>query len=217
MEGITPDIGRELRTGIPEVVYGEHKTANQVSGAITALLEGGATSVFGTRLVEDKYQAVKLEFQTIDYCRLSQTFVVGTPVRSSLKGSVGVICAGTSDYRIHKEVCRTLEYLGVNHSSYFDLGVAGISRLFDALHLICQHELLIVLAGMDGVLPNVVAGLVEKPVIAVPTSVGYGVSAGGQTALHTTLSSCSPGLVVVNIDNGFGAACFAFKVIKGID
>jgi pyridinium-3,5-biscarboxylic acid mononucleotide synthase len=156
----------------------------------------------------EKYRAV------LDYDPVSQTAFFGQVRPPSNGAEIAVITAGTSDVPVASEATRTLRFHGHDVLTINDVGVAGLWRLFDRLEALTQMSVVITVAGMDGALPSVVAGLVSGSVIAVPTSVGYGVANGGQTALHAALASCAPGLVVVNIDNGYGAACAALRIVQ---
>lgn len=150
----------------------------------------------------------------LDYDPTSRTGWIGNPQLKSRRPSVAVLNAGTSDVSVSREAVRTLRYYGYPSLEISDVGVAGLWRLLDRIQEIHELPVVIVAAGMDAALPSVVAGLVPSVVIAVPTSVGYGVAEGGRTALHATLASCAPGLVVVNIDNGYGAGCAALRVLR---
>ena len=205
MNQIRWDRDREARTGIPEVVYGPGKT----NAHLRQIFEGTTELRIASRLSEEQMQV------------LSELATIYSEARMAVRNArqkrnmpvVPVITAGTADIPVALEAATTLEAMGVPTSNHFDVGVAGIHRLQSVLPELAAARVCIVAAGMDGALPAVVAGLVSAPVIGVPTSVGTGVAQGGMVALNTMLASCSPGVAVVNIDNGFGAACLALKIL----
>lgn len=207
------DHQRQLRTGIPEVIYGEAKSAQQIVAIARAMLEQPGP-VLATRVDAEKAQQVRQQIVEFDYheqarmlrCRTEQV----NPAR--VRGDILVICAGTSDLAIAEEARITAETLGHPVQTLYDAGVAGLHRLLARKDLYQNASVIIVVAGMEGALPSVVSGLVSCPVIGVPTSVGYGTGIGGFAALLSMLNSCAPGLAVVNIDNGFGAACMAAAI-----
>ena len=205
MNQIRWDQDREARTGIPEVVYGPGKT----SAHLRQIFEGAAELRIASRLSEDQMQVLS-ELATI---YPEARMAVRNPRQKREMPVVPVITAGTADIPVALEAATTLEAMGVPVSTHFDVGIAGIHRLQLVLPELAGARVCIVVAGMDGALPAVVAGLVGAPVIGVPTSVGTGVAQGGMVALNTMLASCSPGVAVVNIDNGFGAACLALKIL----
>lgn len=208
----TLDHHRALRTGQPEVVYGEGKRPDEIA-VIVDRLKGRGQPVLVTRLSQDAYDAcaARLDAPTPgDYCALSRTWRWHDgPLPVTGEGLVVVACAGTSDLPVAEEAARTAEAFGNEVERVVDVGVAGIHRTLARLDVLRRARVIIVVAGMEGALPSVVAGLVAAPVIAVPTSVGYGASFGGLSALLTMLNSCASGISVVNIDNGFGAASVA--------
>jgi hypothetical protein len=203
------DSHRSVRRGIPEAVFGERKTAKQLVAIGRRVLASG-TNLIITRLDADKARIVKRKIPALAYHRDAR---IGAVVKERLKpsghGIVMVLSAGTSDIPVAEEAALCAELFGNRVARVYDVGVAGIHRLTAHLEIIRQASVLIVAAGMEGALPSVVAGLVDKPVIAVPTSVGYGASMGGLAALLAMLNSCASGVTVVNIDNGFGAALAA--------
>src|SRR5271163_919499 len=203
------DHHRTLRRGLPEVVFGEGKTAAQII-AIGKRIVANETNLVITRLDAAKSQEVKRKLHELEYHEEPRvgTILTETP-RVVSHGTIGVLCAGTSDIPIAEEAALCAELFGNPVERLFDVGVAGLHRLTANAELIQRASVLIVVAGMEGALPSVVAGLVDKPVIAVPTSVGYGASMGGLAALLGMLNSCASGVTVVNIDNGFGAALAA--------
>jgi NCAIR mutase (PurE)-related protein len=201
------DHDREARTGVPEVVYGPGKT----SAHLRQIFDGTSELRIASRLTDEQMQV------------LSELATIHPEARMAVRNArdkrdipvVPVITAGTADSPVALEAATTLEAMGVPTTTHFDVGVAGIHRLQSVLPELAAARVCIVVAGMDGALPAVVAGLVRAPVIGVPTSVGTGVAQGGMVALNTMLASCSPGVAVVNIDNGFGAACLALKILGG--
>ncbi len=212
------DMCRDQRTGIPEVIFAESKESDDIIKIIKASLVNGRVMV--TRLDKEKYNSIKGNLNLPDefkmeYNRRAKILLIkSNEVEKKVK--IGVITAGTSDIPVAEEARITAEEMGCNALTAYDVGVAGIHRLFSHIRDMIQEDakVLIVIAGMEGALPSVVAGLVDVPVVGVPTSVGYGVGKGGKTALFTMLQSCAPGIAVVNIDNGFGAGVFAAKIAK---
>lgn len=212
--GITPDWQRESRVGVGEAIYCAGKTATQI-GRILALAEDRQQSLFFTKLEASRLAELDAAAQRrLDFDGLSRTAVLDHGVPKAVPAGVGIVCAGTSDMAIAVEARRALAFHGVSAPVLGDVGVAGLWRLLDRLEEIRAWRVVIVVAGMEGALFSVVAGQVPGLVIAVPTSVGYGVAAGGVTALHSALASCAPGVVTVNIDNGFGAASAALKLLR---
>lgn len=205
------DWARNDRTGVPEVVFCENKTVEQLS-SIIAMAKKQAYPLLLTRL--DAEKAAQLALADLDFEPLSRTGLVGGPVKVRFQGPVlAIVGAGTSDLPVMMEAKRSAEYLGIETALFTDVGVAGLWRLLDAMPKISRYSVIIAVAGMEGALFSVLAGLVSAPVIAVPTSVGYGVAAGGKAALSSALSACAPGVMAVNIDNGFGAAAAAAKIL----
>ena len=212
------DMCRDVRTGIPEVIYAEGKINDELLKIIIGSADKGRLMI--TKLDNDKYNAIKekltiLKGFKIDYHEKAKILLVKNhEIKKEVK--VGVITAGTSDIPIAEEARITAEEMGCEVLNAYDVGVAGIHRLFSNVRIMIEEDVkvLIVVAGMEGALPSVVAGLVDIPVIGVPTSVGYGVGKGGYAALYAMLQSCAPGIAVVNIDNGFGAGVFATKIAK---
>jgi len=205
-----PDLRRAARIGLPEAVFCQGKSPEQIA-AIVAAAEG---SLLLTRLDPAKMQALPTGSRAkLDYDALSQTAILGEPVPAPRPARVGVVTAGTSDLPAATEAIRTLHFHGETALRVADVGVAGLWRLLARAEELRKLPVLIVAAGMDAALPSVLGGLVPGAVIALPTSVGYGVAAGGTTALHACLASCAPGIVVVNIDNGYGAACAALRIL----
>lgn len=208
----TVDYDREKRTGVPEVIYGEGKTKEHIDGIIKQMLEHGVENILVTRLDNEKFEYLNQKYPEFEYDALAKTFLLNKKPNKINKGKILVICAGTSDVPVAKEAYITAKYLGNDVNLVSDVGVAGIHRLLARLDTIKEASVIIAVAGMEGALASVVAGLTDKPVIAVPTSVGYGASFGGMTALLAMLNSCASGISVVNIDNGFGAGYMAHSI-----
>jgi len=209
------DHHRQLRNGCPEVIFCAGKSVSQVEGIVTNLLEVGNTNVLATRATEEIARAVRNIYPDAEWNPSARTIVIRRqPVEKSGIGKILVVTAGTSDIPVADEAVVTAEFLGNEVERIFDVGVAGIHRLFAKLETIISATVIIVIAGMEGALPSVIGGLTDKPIIAVPTSVGYGTSFGGITALLSMLNSCANGISVVNIDNGFGAAYIANSINK---
>ena len=210
------DHHRTLRVGFPEVVFGLGKTVEQIT-AIAESLISHSPKVLVTRASPEAYQDLKLKLKDAVYNPRSQTIVVNRSGQKKLKKGVTVVTGGTSDIPVAEEAAVTAEIMGNQVDKIFDVGVAGIHRLLDKLPQIRSANVIVVVAGMEGALPSVVAGLVSVPVIAVPTSIGYGASFNGIAPLLTMLNSCAPGISVVNIDNGFGAGYLAGLINLGRD
>ncbi|OGP21877.1 MAG: 1-(5-phosphoribosyl)-5-amino-4-imidazole-carboxylate carboxylase [Deltaproteobacteria bacterium GWA2_55_10] len=209
LEFATLDTHRSLRQGFPEVIFGQGKTVAQMKAIISSMLKR-KENVLVTRLDPPKGRALKKAFSKGEYKEVSRTFFVKShPVKPVGKGTVLVICAGTSDVPVAEEAAVTAECMGNRVMRLYDVGVSGIHRLLHRKDDLWEANVIIAVAGMEGALPSVVAGLVSRPVIAVPTSVGYGANLGGLTTLMAMLNSCASGISVVNIDNGFGAAFVA--------
>jgi len=206
------DHHRSLRKGFPEVIFGMGKTTEQIIGIIDKMKEQEQV-ILVTRVDQQKAAAVRTRYPEAAYHAEARMLVWEIqPVPIQGRGTILVLSAGTSDIPVAKEAYITAKSMGNSVESIFDVGVAGIHRLLDYRNLIEEASVLIVAAGMEGALPSVVAGMVSRPVIAVPTSVGYGVSLGGLTALFAMLNSCSSNVAVVNIDNGFGAGYMASMI-----
>ena len=203
------DHHRSLRKGFPEVIWGEGKSSNQILSIMKEMKRKGQ-NVLITRLDEKKAKDIQKAFPKCRYSPRSKvlTYLIH-PVRSEGKGTILVITAGTTDIPVAEEAVITAQFMGNHVETLYDVGVAGIHRLLSERERLEGARVLVVVAGMEGALPSVVGGLVDRPVIAVPTSVGYGTSFGGITALLAMLNSCASGVAVVNIDNGFGAGYMA--------
>jgi NCAIR mutase (PurE)-related protein len=207
------DHAREGRTGVPEVVLGEWKSAAQLVELLGALAAGGRGAL-ATRVDADKAAAVCAALPAAVYQARARVLELAPARPRPRCGRVAIVAAGTSDLPVVDEAAVTATFLGAEVECVVDVGVAGLHRLLERLPRLRAADVVVVVAGMEGALPSVVAGLVSAPVLAVPTSVGYGVGAGGLAALGTMLSSCAPGLAVLNIDNGFGAGVMAAKIAR---
>lgn len=207
------DHHRSLRNGYPEVVYCQGKTVEQVKAIVKKLMEKD-NNIMATRAGEDVYLGVKEVVDDAVYYDAARIIVVKKKEIIKSAKVIAVVTAGTSDIPVAEEAAVTAETMGNSVDRVYDVGVAGIHRLFANSHTLMKANVLVVAAGMEGALASVVAGLVDKPVIAVPTSVGYGANFGGLSALLTMLNSCASGIGVVNIDNGFGAGFLASMINK---
>src|SRR5438045_658082 len=205
------DTHRALRKGFPEVILGAGKTAQQVLGIAAKVLET-EKRVLVTRISADQARVLRKKFRGAVHHELARCVTIDLQPLSKRSGTIAVVCAGTTDLPVAEEAAVTAEIMGNRVERVVDVGVAGIHRLLNQLELIQSANVVIVVAGMEGALPSVVAGLVSRPVIAVPTSVGYGASFGGLAALLGMLNSCGSGVTVVNIDNGFGAGYAASQI-----
>ncbi|MDI6861468.1 MAG: nickel pincer cofactor biosynthesis protein LarB [Caldisericia bacterium] len=203
---------REIRKGFPEVVFCERKKDEDALKIILKLYEK-SKKILATRANENLFKLVKDKIENAEFNPFAKTISICEEKPKEV-GKIIILTAGTSDIPVAEEAYETAKIMGNSVEKIYDVGVAGIHRLFDNLQKIREAKVLIVVAGMDGVLPSVVGGLVNVPVIAVPTSVGYGANFGGVSALLTMLNSCSPGVAVVNIDNGFGAGFVASLINK---
>ena len=211
------DLQRRQRLGMVEAIWGEHKTSDQIAAILASLQQQGELAL-ATRVDPQKAEAVAQllpqEAGSLTYHQDARCLTLGAPAALNPEcGEVLVLSGGTSDLAVASEAQLALHWHGIQSQRLLDVGVAGLHRLLDQQDRLRQAQVLIVCAGMEGALPTVVAGLVPQPVIAVPVSVGYGVSAGGMAALHGMLASCAPGLSVVNIDNGYGAAMAALRIL----
>lgn len=200
------DDHRSLRQGVAEVIYGAGKSQEQIKAIFDHMLENKVNPVIVTRLQEEKAAFLSDEFEKFHYCDIAKLGYLGEIPKANGNGKIAILCAGTSDLYAAEEAALTAELLGNDVLRLFDVGVAGLHRLLHSIDELNEAQVIITIAGMEGALPSVVAGLVSVPVIAVPTSVGYGASFDGLAALLAMLNSCASGISVVNIDNGFGAA-----------
>jgi pyridinium-3,5-biscarboxylic acid mononucleotide synthase len=205
------DTHRALRKGFPEVIFGAGKTPEQVVKIAGRLLEHGQ-NVLATRIMPEHARLLRKKFKKAVHHELARCLTIEIKPLPRRPGTIAVVCAGTSDLPVAEEASVTAEIMGNRVERIHDAGVAGLHRILARLETIQRANVLVVVAGMEGALPSVVAGLVSKPVIAVPTSVGYGASFGGVAALLGMLNSCGSGVTVVNIDNGFGAGYAAGQI-----
>jgi len=206
------DHHRSLRNGFAEVVYGKGKTAEQLVAIIQSLYKA-KSDILVTKLEHNAYENIQQELPPeCIYDNISLTLVLSKKQNRNKIGRIIIVSAGTADMPIAEEARITSEFFGSKTEKLFDVGVAGIHRLLDKINVLREARVIIVIAGMDGALASVVGGLVSSPVIAVPTSTGYGASFNGVSALLAMLNSCSSGVATVNIDNGFGAGCIAHKI-----
>lgn len=206
------DHDREKRLGFPEIVFGESKPAD-ILVEILKNYHQHEKNALVTRLQPEKAEVLKETFPDAVYDAYSGAFLL-EDIPADRTGEVAIIAGGTSDLFIVNEIYYTLSYLGIGATRIVDVGVSGLHRLMGRLEEIKQHRILIAVAGFEAALPTVLGGLVPHPIIAVPTSVGYGVAAKGQAALSSMLASCANGITVVNIDNGYGAAIAAFRILN---
>ncbi|MBN1767843.1 MAG: nickel pincer cofactor biosynthesis protein LarB [Prolixibacteraceae bacterium] len=204
----TIDTDRMHRTGLPEVIYASGKTTEQVAKIARRLYDDGI-DILATRVKPEMYDAVKKLVPEARYNEMAKTIAYKHTEPELNKGYISIVAAGTSDMPVAEEAAETARFLNNEVKTIYDVGVAGIHRLFNKLDIIRGARVIIVVAGMEGALASVVGGLVDKPVIGVPTSIGYGANFDGLSALLSMLNSCASGISVVNIDNGFGAACQA--------
>jgi len=206
------DHHRSIRQGVPEVIFCPGKSLDQII-EISYHLKKRASLVLASKANPEIARALLTLYPGSTYDKQSKMFIIGKlPTRKT--GHIGIITAGTSDIPIAEEARITAESLGSKVTTVYDVGVAGLHRLIGRLPEFSKARVLIVIAGMDGVLPSVIGGILSQPIIAVPTSQGYGTGKDGAAALHTMLNSCTPGVAVMNIDNGFGAGCLAHKINK---
>ena len=207
------DTHRQLRTGLPEVVYAPGKTVGQIRGIARALLSEPGGPLLVTRVSREVFDSLRDVAPEATYSELGQTIVLRAEISAPI-GAVAVVTAGTSDLPVAEEAATTLEAAGAKVDRIVDVGVAGLHRLLAESDRLRDAEVLVVIAGMEGALPSLVGGMVSAPIVAVPTSVGYGSSFGGLAALLAMLNSCAPGIAVVNIDNGFGAGALAVRMLR---
>ena len=208
------DLQRRQRLGMVEAVWGEHKSADQIAAILKTMRQAGELA-FVTRVDPLKAAEVQARCPEVQVHAAASCLTLGVFPAGDSQPSVALLSGGTSDRRVAEEAALALRVHGVSTTSFLDVGVAGLHRLLAVLPDLEAFPVLIACAGMEGALPTVLAGLVPQPVIGVPVSVGYGVSVGGRAALDGMLASCAPGLSVVNIDNGYGAAMAAVRILKG--
>jgi len=207
------DHHRELRTGVPEIVYGASKTPEQIAGAMRELTARAGAAI-ATRVDPAKAAAVAALVPDVQIHELARVLHHGARPARPASGSIAIVCAGTSDLAVAEEAKLVAEFLGAEATVISDVGVAGIHRLLARLPEIQKADVVIAVAGMEAALPSVLGGLIDVPMIGLPTAVGYGVSIDGLVALAAMLSACAPGITVVNIDNGVGAAIAAVKIAR---
>ncbi len=207
------DTGRYERSGKPEAVFAESKSVEDLVVIVEKFIEEGKSTLI-TRMNREQIEALK-KFEKVEVNERGRIAIVGRKVAKNI-GKVAILTAGTSDIPVAEEAAVTAEFLGLQVLRFYDVGVAGLHRIVEPVKKIREKKVdsVIVVAGMEGALPSVIAGLVDVPVIAVPTSVGYGVNLGGISTLFAMLQSCSSGVAVVNVDNGFGAAVFASLISR---
>jgi len=208
------DHHRELRNGYPEVIYSPGKTLNQIKGIVENMLTRSTGNILASRAERDVFDTIKSITPDAIYYEEARSVVVKREEYKTTDDYILVVTAGTSDIPVAEEAAVTAMVMGNQVKRLYDVGVAGIHRLLGNVPIINHAKVIIVVAGMEGALASVVGGLTDKPIVAVPTSIGYGASFGGISALLGMLTSCASGIGVVNIDNGFGAACMASKINK---
>lgn len=209
------DLQRHERLGFDEAIFCAGKAVPHLV-QILDIAQQSSLRMLLTRLSSEQLSQLPAAHQSrIDYEPLSRTGYFGTPHETTGDVRLAVVAAGTSDVFVSREAARTLRYYGVPHIEMTDVGVAGLWRLLERVEELRRMSVVIAVAGMDAALPTVLGGLVSATIIGVPTSVGYGVAAGGHAALNALLASCAPGLLVTNIDNGYGAACAALRILRG--
>ena len=207
------DNHRALRVGYPEVIYSEGKTKEQVVGIVKKMLETN-NNILATRANEEIFNEILKFCKLAKYNKLAKTISIKQKDIKLTESYIAIVTAGTSDIPVAEEACETCEIFGNKTEKIYDVGVAGIHRLFSKLDILKNAKVIIIIAGMEGALASVIGGLIDKPIIAVPTSVGYGSNFNGLTPLLSMLNSCASGVTVVNIDNGFGAGYFSSMINK---
>ena len=208
------DFDRQNRLGLIEAIWGEHKSVEQLKKVAQEVLKKGEF-VFITRINESKARSLQDIYANAIFIKDAHCLVIGENTNKiESEKTVAIVSGGSSDLKVTLEVKTALEIYGITCETFIDVGVAGVHRLFSQIEKINEHDLIIVCAGMEGALATVIGGLLPQPIIGVPVSVGYGVSKDGMVALNSMLASCSPGIMVMNIDNGYGAAMAALRIIK---
>ena len=210
------DFGRLKRTGLPEVIFCKGKSLEQIL-TITMTMYDAKENIIGTKADAEIYQELKKTIQKIRYNEMGRIFHLKLKETEKITGVVSIITAGTADIPVAEEAAETLGFFDIKLKKHYDIGVAGVHRVLSRLDEIRNSDVIIAMAGMEGALPSVIGGQVDCPIIAVPTSVGYGASFGGLSALLGMINSCVPGITVVNIDNGFGAAAAAISILRKIN
>jgi NCAIR mutase (PurE)-related protein len=211
------DYHRALRNGFPEVIFSQGKSLEHIQGIVRDMISKTQGNILASRADRTVYEAILEVSADAVYYEAAKSVVVKRQEYGTTKGFVLVVSAGTADIPVAEEVVVTAEVLGNSVKRLYDVGVAGIYRLLNQVDVLRQANVVVVVAGMEGALPSVVGGLISRPVIAVPTSIGYGASFGGVSALLGMLNSCAAGIGVMNIDNGFGAACLANRINKLVE
>ena len=211
------DTHRELRQGIPEAIYAEGKTTDQVVAIAQRLVEATTSTVLATRVSDDTAAALLERFPTADHHSIARVVVIRPHSEATVTGTIAVVSAGTSDLPVAEEAAVVADSLGATVERINDVGVAGVHRLLAVQDRLHESDVVIVVAGMEGALASLVGGITATPVVAVPTSIGYGSSFEGLAALLAMLNSCAAGVAVMNIDNGFGAAVFALKLLRSMN
>lgn len=209
------DHQREERIGFQEVVFGASKNMEQLEGIVKDF-RAKKKSVLITRLQKEKADFLCQEFKPNFYDEVSETLLIGEFPKKTIDREVAILSGGTSDQFLVNEIYYSLLYVGRKAERFQDIGVAGVHRLLNNIEELKKFKVLVVVAGFEGALPTVVGGLLPQPIIAVPASIGYGIGEGGKVALYSMLSSCANGITVVNIDNGYGAAMAAYRIINGV-
>jgi hypothetical protein len=213
---VTLDFDRDARIGLPEAIFAAGKSTTQLEH-ILALGVEHEKSLLVTRLAPEQLAALSRAWRArLDYCAVSRTAFLGESAPPREPALVALVAAGSSDVPVLREAERTLRFHGEVATVFADVGVAGLWRITSRLDELRRFPIVVAVAGMDAALPTVLGGLLGASIVAVPTSVGYGVAAGGHAALHAILASCAPGIVVTNIDNGYGGACAALRIAKAI-
>lgn len=207
------DYHRPLRNGLSEVIFCEGKTDDHLMAIIRKVLETDH-NILGTRVSSSQGAMISSNFKNADYDDLSRTFIIANKPIEPIQARLTICAAGTADLFVAEEARRTGQFFGLEANRIYDVGIAGMHRLMHHIDEIKTSDVIIAVAGMEGALPSLLGGLVDVPIIAVPTSVGYGTNFKGITPLFAMLNSCSEGIVVVNVDNGFGAACAALRILK---
>ena len=213
MQTFNIDHGRSERVGFPEIIYGKSKSVDVIRKILKNYTERRSNALI-TKLQVEKAREILKIYPDAFYDEVSEVFILDFEEKEAESDDIAILSAGTSDTFIVNEIYYTLAFLGHFAPRIMDIGISGIHRLMSRLEDLKKYKVLIVVAGFEGALPTVVGGLLPQPIIAVPTSVGYGVSAGGNAALNTMLSSCANGITVVNIDNGYGAAKAAIRIMN---
>ena len=213
MDNFILDFHRASRTGLEEAIFCSDKAVIEIEKIVDSARDKGIRLLL-TRLLPEQWKVIGDVRKDLDYDDISQTAILGKLNRTSQLKAFCIVTAGSSDRKVAQEAARTLNYYGYQCPMFCDLGVAGLWRLTERIDEIAKFPIILAVAGMDAAMPTVLSGLVASAIVAVPTSSGYGVADGGRTALNSMLASCSPGIAVVNIDNGFGAACVALRFLN---